>query len=146
VENTDANGRATRQEAAIWKLPRAFAWILPGGAAWVFVLIYVIMHVFLGVPLSGIVSPYLAFAALTLAMGVGVFWAARYGAHIESRTPVLWVVAAYGLVCFPLWAHFALSLGIGRPKAVVSGAWLGEGIWCVTSISAILKNRVKARR
>ena len=75
-------------------------------------------------------SAYIAFAALTLAMGVGVFWGARYGKRIRSIRPVLYVVAGYGLVCFPLWAHYALSLGIGRPEAVVAGTWISEGIWC----------------
>jgi hypothetical protein len=72
-------------------------------------------------------SPYIAFAALTLAMGIGVFGGARYSQRIRSISPVLYVVAGYGLVCFPLWAHYALSLGIGRPEAVVAGTWIGEG-------------------
>jgi len=127
--------------ATIWKLPRDLAWILPLGAAWVFVLVYTILHVFLGVPVGRIVSPYLAFAALTLAMGVGVFWGARYGARIKSNLPVVCILAAYGLVCFPLWAHYALSLGIGNPKAVRGGAWISEGVWCATLIFAVLKTR-----
>jgi hypothetical protein len=134
-------GDPVGEGATTWKLPRDFAWILPLSAAWVFVLVYTILHVFLGVPMGRIVSPYLAFAALTLAMGVGVFWGARYGARIKSNLPVVCVVAAYGLVCFPLWAHYAHSLGIGNPKAVIGGAWISGGIWCVTLTLVILRAR-----
>jgi hypothetical protein len=128
------------QGETIWKLPRAFGWVLPLGAAWMFVLVYTILHVFLGIPTAHILSPYIAFSALTLAMGIGVFWGARYSERIRSIRPVLCVVAVYGLVCFPLWAHYALSLGIGRPESVVAGTWISEGVWCAGSIWAIWKS------
>jgi hypothetical protein len=129
------------ERAHIWKLPRDFAWELPLVAAWLFVSVYIVLHVFLGVPVGRIVSPYLAFAGLSCAMIVGVSWAARYGAQIKSNLPVVCVVAAYGLVCFPLWAHYAHSLGIGNPKAVIGGAWISGGIWCVTLVLVILRAR-----
>ena len=128
------------QGETIWKLPRAFGWVLPLGAAWMFVLVYTILHVFLGIPTAHILSPYIAFSALTLAMGIGVFWGARYSERIRSIRPVLCVVAVYGLVCFPLGAHYALSLGMGRPGSVVAGTWISEGIWCAGSIWAIWKS------
>jgi len=133
------------QGETIWKLPRAFIWVLPLAALWIFALIYVVMHIFLGVPLIGIVSPFLSFGALTLAMTVGVLWAARYSARIGSSMPVLYVVAGYGLVCFPLWAHFGLSLRIGDPRFVVGGAWIAEGLWGLGAVLAILLLRVKTR-
>ena len=125
------------QQKKTWKLPRAFSWILPLGTVWVFVLVYAILHIFLGIPLANIISPFIAFAALTLVMGIGVFWAAQYSQRIRSIRPVLYVVAVYGLVCFPLWAHYALSLGIGRPESVVSGTWISEGIWLAGCVWAI---------
>ena len=128
------------QGETIWKLPRAFGWVLPLGAAWMFVLVYTILHVFLGIPTAHILSPYIAFSALTLAMGIGVFWGARHSERIRSIRPVLCVVAVYGLVCFPLWAHYALSLGMGRPGSVVAGTWISEGVWCAGSIWAIWKS------
>ena len=128
------------REGSIWKLPRAFGWVLLLGAAWVFALVYAILHLFLGIPVDRITSPYIAFAALTCGLGIGVFWAAGYGKRIKSFRPVLYVVAGYGAVCFPLWAHYALSFGIGRPEAVVTGTWIGEGFWCAGSIWAIWRS------
>src|SRR5580704_15101575 len=119
------------QGETIWKLPRAFGWVLPLGAAWMFVLVYTILNVFLGIPTAHILSPYIAFSALTLAMGIGVFWGARYSERTRSIRPVLCVVAVYGLVCFPLWAHYAFSLGmVGRSRSSPApGSARGFGVW-----------------
>jgi hypothetical protein len=96
-----------------------------------FVLAYVILHVFLGVPTRAILTPYLAFCALTLALVLGGYWANRYGERIESKMPFLHVLTTYGLLFFPLWAHFFLALGIGKPKVVARAVWIGEVLWCL---------------
>ena len=121
-------------------------WTLPVAAAWVFFLTYLIFHVFLGVPVNRIVSPYLAFCALTLAMQLALYWAMRYGARIESAMPSISVVAAYGLLLFPVWVHFALSLGIGNPKAIVGGAWIGGVLLCLGFLLHVVLRRQKGRR
>jgi hypothetical protein len=120
----------------VWKSPKALAWILPLVVCWVLFLPYVILYVFLGVPLKDIVAPGLAFAAATLAMSLGVYWAALYRVQTGSGTPFRLIWLAYGLVVFSLWVHYALSLGIGHPRTIVSGAWIGAGMWCLGVILA----------
>jgi hypothetical protein len=131
----------------MWRAPRArvFGWMVPVAAAWIFSLTYLILHVFLGVPVNRIVSPYLAFCALTLAMQLALFWALRYGARIKSTIPAMSVLVVYGLLFFPVWVHFALSLGIGKPKAVVGGAWIGGSIWCLGFVPLLVR-RQQVRR
>src|ERR1700693_300336 len=115
----------------VWKSPKVLIWILPLAACWVFFLTFVILHVFLGVPLRDIVAPGLAFAAATLAMGIGVYWASQYRGRTGSLTAFRLICLAYGLVFCSLWLHFALSLGIGQPSKIISGTWIGGGIYCL---------------
>lgn len=119
---------------------------LPFSAAFIFCVTYLIFHVFFGVPVNRILSPYLAFCALTLAMQLALFWAMRYGARIESAMPSISVVAAYGLLLFPVWVHFALSLGIGDPKAIVRAGWMGGVVLCLGFLLHVVLRRQKARR
>jgi hypothetical protein len=111
-----------------------------------FVLTYVILHIFLGVPENSILYPYLVFCALTLAMVVGGYWAKRFGERIGSKVPFLYVLAAYGLLFFPLWGHFSLALGVGKPKVVVRAVWIGEAIWFLSILPLFLRHWLKARR
>jgi len=126
-----------------WKLPVAFVWQLPFAAAALLVLAYTILHILLGVPLHRIISPYLAFTALTVAMVIFDVWASRFGARVKSGLPIFCVYIAFGLGFFALWAHHALALGIGKPKAIVGGAWTGAVLWCLGVFLGMLLKRRK---
>jgi hypothetical protein len=134
------------RSGSILKIPPKFLLGLLFVVVWVFGLIYLIMHVFLGVPVTKTVPMYLAFCGLTLALLVVGLWAVRYGARIKSTTPFMVVIACYGFVAFPLWGYFSTSLRVLGPRATIFSTCIAELLWGASFLWTVLRNRTKVVR